>query len=43
MIQTIDSQKLADSLNIAVSKKEDNNLLNILIQINTSAEPGKSH
>lgn len=43
MIQTIDSQKLADSLNIAVSKKEDNNLLNILIQINTSAETGKSH
>lgn len=41
MIQTIDSKKLADILNVAVSKKVDSKKLNVLIQVNTSAESGK--
>lgn len=42
MIQTIDSKKLADCLNVAVSKKNKEELLNVLIQINTSGETGKN-
>ncbi|XP_063705226.1 pyridoxal phosphate homeostasis protein [Culicoides brevitarsis] len=41
MIQTIDSIKLADNLNNAVSKKETNYQLKVLIQVNTSAESEK--
>ena len=45
MIQTVDSEKLADSLNKAWAKVKSQNpqkeKLKILIQINTSGEDGR--
>lgn len=41
MIQTIDSKKVAENLDVAVGKLEKNKKLNVLIQVNTSAESGK--
>ncbi|XP_022199490.2 pyridoxal phosphate homeostasis protein [Nilaparvata lugens] len=42
VIETIDSEKLATSINNAWAKKQDNESLNCMIQVNTSGEEGKS-
>lgn len=43
MVQTVDSEKLANNLNSAWQKfeKENKQPLNVLIQINTSGEEGR--
>lgn len=43
MVQTVDSEKLANNLNNAWQKfeKENKQPLSVLIQINTSGEEGK--
>jgi uncharacterized pyridoxal phosphate-containing UPF0001 family protein len=43
MVQTVDSAKLADSLNTAWEKQKvgEQEKLHVLMQINTSAEEGK--
>lgn len=45
MIQTVDSEKLANSLDAAWSKLQPtpSEPLRVLIQINTSGEDGKQH
>lgn len=42
MIETIDSEKLADALNAAAEKKSSllNLPLRVLVQVNTSGDPG---
>jgi len=42
MIETIDSTKLADKVSKAVSNKEFDGKLNVMVQVNTSNEPRKS-
>ncbi|RZF49183.1 hypothetical protein LSTR_LSTR008469 [Laodelphax striatellus] len=42
VIETIDSEKLATLINNAWSKKQEKEILNCMIQVNTSGEEGKS-
>jgi len=41
MIETVDSEKLADNLNSAWSKLNKEEKLKVLVQVNTSGEEGK--
>jgi len=42
MIETVDSQSLAKNLNDSLERKEAKELLNVMIQVNTSGEEAKS-